>query len=305
MDPIARLARLLSSGQRQWLRSRLGALRRAYHERFHSYDAAQLRTRLAEAGVREGDVVLMHSSFRAANGFLGKPQDVIAAVQDAIGPEGTLVMTSLAYTSSTKTYLESNPTFDVRRTPSQMGIITEIFRRQRGVVRSLSATHPILARGPQAARLVADHDRCAYPCGPGSPFERMLEADALMIYFDLPFIGFTFVHYIEHRLRDRLPFPLYEPAAMRTRVIDYDGRLREPECYVFTREASERRCVEVITGQMRRDGTAYWKRIGNTELVVAKMSDALATGLRLADQGRVPFDLERARENAAPRSVKF
>jgi aminoglycoside 3-N-acetyltransferase len=304
MDLIARASRLLSSQQRQWLRSRLGALRRAYHERFHAYDAAQLRTRLAEAGIREGDVVLLHSSFRAMNGFRGKPQDVIGAVQEAIGPAGTLVMTSLAYTTSTKSYLESNPTFDVRRTPSQMGIVTEIFRRQRGVVRSLSATHPVLARGPDAARLVADHDRCVYPCGPGSPFERMLESDARMIYFDLPFIGFTFVHYIEHCLRDRLPFPLYEPVPMRTRVIDYEGQLREPECYVFTREASERRSVEVITGRMRRDGTAYWKRIGNTELVVAKMSDALATGLRLADAGQLPFDLERALENGTPQSAK-
>ena len=278
---------------RQWLKSRLGALRRAYHDRFHGYGAAELGAVLAQSGIAKGDIVLMHSSFQSTNGFRGKPQEIIAAVLDAIGPTGTLVMTSMAYTSSTSSYLDTDPTFDVRRTPSQMGIITEIFRRRRGVVRSLSATHPVLALGPKAAPLIDGHDRCPYPCGPGSPFERMLEADAKMLYFDLPFIGFTFVHYIEHQLRDRLPFDLYERDARRTRVIDYDGHLREPECYVFTREASQRRAVQVITGPMRREGTAVWRRVGNTLVVVAKMSDALATGLRLADAGRLPFDLER------------
>jgi aminoglycoside 3-N-acetyltransferase len=290
---FARLFRLLSSGQKQRIRSRLGALRRAYHERFHSYDSPALRAALASAGIAQGDVVLMHSAFRATNGYRGKPQDVIAAVLDTIGPTGTLVMTSMAYTSSTVDYLEANPIFDVRRTPSQMGIITEIFRRRRDVVRSLSVTHPILALGPRAAEIAAGHEHCAYPCGPGSPFERMLEADAQMLFFDLPFFGFTFVHYIEHQLKNRLPFELYERDPRPTRWIDYDGNHHEGECYVFSREASVRRSVEVITGAMRREGTASWKRVGNTQIVVAKMSDALSTGLRLAAGGRVPFDLER------------
>ncbi len=287
------LTRRLSRGQRQWLKSRLGALRRAYHGRFHSYDATRLCASLADAGIATGDVILMHSAFRPTNGFRGKPQEIIAAVLDVIGPTGTLVMTSMPYTSSTSSYLDSGPTFDVRRTPSQMGIITEIFRRRPGVVRSLSATHPLLALGPRAAGLIDGHDLCPYPCGPGSPFERLLEADARMLFFDLPFIGFTFVHYIEHQLRDRLPFALYERNPRRTRVIDYDNSLLERECYVFSREASERRSVEVITAAMRRDGTAIWKRVGNTQVVVAKTSDALSTGLRLATAGQLPFDLAR------------
>src|SRR5262249_4923303 len=263
------------------------------HERFHSFDAAQLSQALLDAGIAQGDVVLMHSAFRSTNGFRGKPQEIIGATLDVIGPAGTLVMTSMPYTSSTRSYLESDPTFGVRRTPSQMGIITEVFRRRPGVVRSLSATHPLLALGPKAAWLVDGHDRCPHPCGPGSPFERMLEADAKMLFFDLPFIGFTFVHYIEHQLRDQLPFPLYEADPIRTRVIDYDNRVREGTCFVFSREASERRSVEVITTAMRKEGTAIWRRIGNALVVVAKTRDALSSGLRLAANEQLPFDLSR------------
>lgn len=287
----AAIGRHLPAAQKQWLKSRLGVARRIWYERFRSYDPDGLRALWSEMGVANGDVVLMHSAFLPTNGFRGTPQDMIDTLLDLIGADGTLAMMSMAYRSSTKSYLSSRPTFDVRRTPSQVGIVTEIFRRRRGVVRSLSPTHPVIALGAKAAWLLDGHDRCRYPCGPQSPFERMLHADAKMLFFDLPFIGFTFVHYIEHRLKDKLPFPLYESMPITTTFVDYDGNNRQTQIYAFTEEASRRRRVEMIADVMRREGTADWRRIGNTTIVVARMTDALATGLRLAEAGRLPIDL--------------
>jgi aminoglycoside 3-N-acetyltransferase len=173
-----------------------------------------------------------------------------------------------------------------------MGILTELFRRRQGVLRSLSPTHPVVALGERAAWVVEGHDRCLYPCGPGSPFEKMLGLDAKMLFFDLPFVGFTFVHYIEHQIQGHLPFPLYEPAPMRAPLRDYNGKDRELSVCVFTEQAVRRRNVEVITHRMRREGTADWRRIGNTQIVLARMSDALSTGVRLAASGVLPFDGE-------------
>jgi aminoglycoside 3-N-acetyltransferase len=170
-----------------------------------------------------------------------------------------------------------------------MGILTELLRRRSGVVRSLSPTHALVAIGAHARELLENHEACLYPCGPGSPFERMLEADAKMLFFDLPFLGFTFVHYIEHQIQDRLPFPLYDPEPATARIRDFEGREREVRCFVLSEESGRRRRVDVITHEMRDEGTAYWKRLGNTEIVVARMRDALETGMRLAERGRIPF----------------
>jgi len=278
--------------RKQWLKSRLGAAYKFWADRFRSYDAGDLHVLLSHMGVSAGDCVLMHSSFRPTNGFQGKPQDIIDVVLDLIGLRGTLVMMSMAYESSTKQYLSTRPIFDVRRTPSRMGILTELFRRRQGVVRSLSPTHPIVALGEKAAWIVEGHDRCAYPCGPGSPFQKILELDAKMFFFDLPFVGFTFVHYIEHQIQEYLPFPLYEPAPMTALLRDYNGKTDELSVYVFAEEAVRRRNVEVITDRMHREGTAGWRRIGNTRIVLARTSDALTTGVRLAASGILPFNRE-------------
>ena len=145
------------------------------------------------------------------------------------------------------------------------------------------------ALGPEAGSILRGHERCPYPCGPDSPLERLLELDAKMVYFGLPFLGFTFVHYIEHQIQAELAFPLYDREPMCARYRDAAGAERSVDVYVFSAEATHRRDVTVITGRMRSDGLAAWKRLGNTKIVVAGVNDALDTGLRLAREGIVPF----------------
>ena len=62
--------------------------------------------------------------------------------------------------------------------PSRMGILSEMFRRQKDTRRSLNPAHPVLAAGPLASWFVEGHEECAYSCGPGSPFEKLIEKDA-------------------------------------------------------------------------------------------------------------------------------
>src|SRR5881397_1311983 len=42
-------------------------------------------------------------------------------------------------------YVQKNPKFDLRRTPSKVGPLTEVFRPLPSVVRSLHPTHPVAA----------------------------------------------------------------------------------------------------------------------------------------------------------------
>src|SRR5438094_10151405 len=76
-----------------------------------------------------------------------------------------------------------------------MGLITEAFRRRSGVLRSLNPVHPVLALGPEAAKLVADHERQLHSCGKGSPFAKLYDLKAKILFLDAPFSpapSFTF-----------------------------------------------------------------------------------------------------------------
>ncbi|EYF03553.1 AAC(3) family N-acetyltransferase [Chondromyces apiculatus] len=55
---------------------------------------ADVTTQLRALGVAEGGVLLVHTSFRATRPVEGGPRGLIAALREALGPHGTLVMPS-------------------------------------------------------------------------------------------------------------------------------------------------------------------------------------------------------------------
>ena len=79
--------------------------------------------------LRRGDAVLMHSTMRGFEGFSGNVSEVIAVLEEAIGPEGTLIMPTLSMSGSVVEFVQANNVFNVRTTPSQVGLLTEVFRR--------------------------------------------------------------------------------------------------------------------------------------------------------------------------------
>ena len=74
-----------------------------------------------------------------------------------------------------------NPRFDVRRTPSRMGLASELFRRTRGVRQSRHPIYRIAALGPLAEQLTQGHETAEWPCGRGSPFDLMAERKTLIL----------------------------------------------------------------------------------------------------------------------------
>src|SRR5207249_6720259 len=202
----------------QWLRARLRVIRL-----FHSYDPAGLEAALRSLGLKEGDTVLMHSSFSVFNGFRGEPRQVIDCLLRVIGPTGNLCMMSMAYTGFAYDYLKDGNVFDARKTVSRMGLITEGFRRRRGVLRSLNPVHPLLALGPEAANVVADHEKQLYSCGKASPFDKLYDLKAKILFLDAAFRTCTFLHYLEDRFQGQLPVKVYSDELLEGTVIDSRG----------------------------------------------------------------------------------
>ena len=108
---------------------------------------------LLSLGVRPGGVLLVHSSYKSLGPLGGGPAEVIQGFQEALGARGTLLMPALSYAAVTP----EHPLFDVRSTPSCVGVIPETFRRAPGVLRSMHPTHSVSGTGPQAGALLGDH----------------------------------------------------------------------------------------------------------------------------------------------------
>jgi aminoglycoside 3-N-acetyltransferase len=89
---------------------------------------------------------------------------VVRALKAAVGEGGLLVMPSMPYHNmSSAQWLAKGKPMNVLRSPSMMGLVSEVFRRSEGVQRSLSLTHPLLAWGRDAAAFVEGHERAERP----------------------------------------------------------------------------------------------------------------------------------------------
>ncbi len=234
---------------------------------FLSYGPPKLHKGLRRLLVQPGDTIMVHASWRANNGFRGSPLDFIAALKKVVGRDGLLTMTSLPYhNESSAEYLSRGRPMDVQRTPSRMGLLTEVFRRDREVVRSLSPSHPILAWGRDAADFVAGHEDTPIPFGPESPFGRLLESDGKILLVDAPYSSITFTHFLEDRIKGQLPVSLYEPEPMEGWVIDDQGQsLRVPTC-VISKQANAARNEDAFFAALDRANDIAKARVGNTDL---------------------------------------
>jgi aminoglycoside 3-N-acetyltransferase len=132
-----------------------------------------------------------------------------------------------------------------------MGLISELFRRQKGTLRSVHATHPVLARGARAAQMLAGHENAASPCGAGSPFARLLEANGKILLLGTSIETMTFFHYLEEEFEPRLAVsPL--TSEFFTAEVRAEGKPVQVRTRLFEPSLSRRRRIDVMLPELRR-----------------------------------------------------
>jgi aminoglycoside 3-N-acetyltransferase len=248
--------------------------------KYFSYTLEKLENKLKEMGIVEGDTIFMHSSFNTLNGFKGGPQEIIDCILKVIGGSGNLLMVSMAYRGALYKYLRECQYFSVRDTVSHMGVITEIFRKKINVLRSLNPAHPILAYGPNAQWIVADHEKVLYSCGKGSPFEKILQLNAKALFFDTTFRSMTFIHYIEDLCREELSINLYHKDPIEVTVYDSNGNEIKVKTFGFSRNIENHRnfrqnLFKKLEKGLRKNTLIKTRRIGNTKLMLVELKQVV------------------------------
>jgi aminoglycoside 3-N-acetyltransferase len=127
---------------------------------------ASLLADLRTLGVEVGSTLFVHSSLRSVGAIAGGAAAVIAALEDALGQEGLLLLPSFNLVPRDKEGRAAG--WDCEQTPSTVGWLSEYFRRMPGTARSDHYSHAVAARGRKASTFVADH--CSDE-GPPSPWD--------------------------------------------------------------------------------------------------------------------------------------
>lgn len=170
-------------------------------------NAKDIGNALHAIGVENGDICLFHSSFKSLGPVDGGAEAVIKGFEDAIGEEGTLVAPTLC----SKDFFNSYQTWHLDK-PSDVGYLTEYFRKQPNVLRSDQATHSVAARGPLAHELTYEHTAhgphlCpfgTFAFSDSSPWMKLYQRNAKIVFVGVTMKYNTMKHLVEATVTERL-----------------------------------------------------------------------------------------------------
>lgn len=205
---------------------------------------------LRELGVRAGGVLLVHMSYREVRPVEDGPEGLIAALGEALGPEGTLAMPSATGDDET--------VFDPAVTDNRddLGVVADLFWRMPGVVRS-PHFDAVSARGPQAAWITGG-PFVLPPAAPDSAIDRIRALGGQVLLLGVGHHANTMLHLAE----------LVGGAPYRSdfHYIDSEGR----EIHYGENDSC---CAkfELAEGWLRDEGALRTGRVGHAE---ARLMDA-------------------------------
>jgi aminoglycoside 3-N-acetyltransferase len=221
--------RYLPRDQFAALRERYFALRTKLHPVmraiYGTFDSAALKAHLEQRVGRDFEILMVHSSINYMEPtYDDGPLQFVQMLREFCGPDRTLAMPAFYFgdpeIGGASVTFEKNPRFDLRRTPSQMGLATEIFRRTKGVRQSRHPIYRVSALGPLAEALTNGHETAERACGRGSPFDVMTTHDTLILSIGKPIEVLTHVHHVEDVMGDRFPVPMSLGSNLKMTLID-------------------------------------------------------------------------------------
>jgi aminoglycoside 3-N-acetyltransferase len=234
-----------------------------------TFGTKELVAELERRVPRDFEVLMVHSSFDCLLPmYQGGAKELVSALVDFCGPERTVVMPSFVMggrTFDSRSYFQSRP-FDVRRTPSEMGLVAEIFRRTPNVLRSLHPTCAVCALGPLSKELTTGHDVSRTGLSPDSPFGAMNRHRTVIVGLGVEYYRcLTHAHTAGHQMGDEFPIKFASPSTEVT-LVDYDGRQQ-----VYTLglpDRTKKLDLRVLWSVLSKDELREWRFHGVPMFVV-------------------------------------
>ena len=232
---------------------------------------------LRNLGVNPGDAVFFHNSLSSMGYVEGGAETVIEAFLEAVGPRGTIAVHTCHFNGWHWEYARTagSPAFDVRRSPSRMGRITEVFRRHPGAVRCLDSSNPMCAIGRQAEYLAEDAVRCFTPCGRDTAWGKLGELEAHYMFLGTGWTSCTLMHACEEY--GHAPYALADEPS-RLEVADEHGRIHVHVQKVHTPNVP--RDYFLMEPEMQRLGLVQYGKIGDAKVTVMNARELIDEGTR-------------------------
>lgn len=160
-----------------------------------NYNKQQLKNQLESMGLKGDETILIHSSMKAI-GAVDGGADTVLDVWMEYFKNGLLLLP----THTWKTVNADNPVYNPYTTPSCVGLLTNMFMKRDGVIRSLHPTHSMSGYGKNAAEYLAGEEYNNTPCTPGGCYDRLKEVGGKVLLVGVGHERNTYIHSVEEVL---------------------------------------------------------------------------------------------------------
>lgn len=252
---------------------------------------------LINNGVREGDILIVHSSMSSLKATGLTEKEIITRLKALVGDSGTLAMPSIPIIKNEPSGLDMlderkySATFEynVQKSPPWTGSLPKALAKFDGAVRSRHPLNTMTAYGPHADDMMRRNleGDLPTPCGPGSSWEYCYKNGAKIIMLGVDMAhSITMIHLAEDLFESLWPIKSW----YRTRSFKItDGayeecvnvRQRRHTWSVFYAERS-------FSRDLFRDGIAKHENIDGLDLAFCE-SDKLITYLNSRKSEAYPY----------------
>lgn len=159
------------------------------------HDRLSLMKNLSDMHIQPKGTLLVHSSMKAIGMVEGGADTVLDALSEFMA-DGLLVLPTHTWDHVGP----DNPYYSVTDSSSCVGILTEMFRKRPGVIRSHHPTHSVAALGRDAAVFTAGDEYFSTPLHRNGPWGRLLDRRATILFIGADLTKNTYMHCVEEFL---------------------------------------------------------------------------------------------------------
>ncbi len=232
------------------------------------YSKIDLKKDLIEMGLKEGDVLMVHSSLSKIGHVFDGPKSIVEAFIEVLGPHGHLLMPNSPNASFQLKYIESLDEFDVLNSPSKLGAISEYFRKFPGTKRSAHPTEPVSCWGSEKDFFVDDHFGNLTPYNANSPYYKVIEKKGKILYLGVTLDNAgTHLHTLEDAISD-FKFPVYCEEVFEVKVRMEDNSVQYMKTKVHNPQQSKKRKCDALIPMFELEGVLKHVSFGNAKCLL-------------------------------------
>ncbi|OCR98576.1 acetyltransferase [Campylobacter fetus subsp. testudinum] len=202
---------------------------------------------LEQIGIKSGDTVCVHTELFT----LGKPllpkdeflRVLLECFYEVIGKNGTLIMPTFTYSFC------KNQIYDKLNSRSTMGVLTEFFRHQNGVVRTNDPIFSFAINGDNKDAFLSDTKSCF---GKNSVYDVLKKMEGKIVLLGTQKLGYTFTHYIEEQAE--VSYRYFKEFSGK--IVDENGKISSKSILYFVRDV-EKRSILAVEKQVSILKSAY------------------------------------------------